>query len=59
MERLDPEMRELGERLLAAGANLQEKAELETSFKKREELLAGVYHQVLGRDVLKLKTKFF
>ena len=45
MERLDPELHELGSRL-AASTNPEEKHQLDTSFKQREELLAGVYHQV-------------
>jgi len=45
MERLDPELHELGSRL-AASTNPEEKHQLDTSFKQREELLAGVYHQI-------------
>ena len=46
MERLDPEMKLLAEQLNQAIPNSEEKMNLETRFKRREEMLAGVYHQV-------------
>ena len=48
-------MQSLSEKLNVAGTNPKEKVELETRFRSREELLAGVYHQVGScRSVLDL-----
>jgi len=46
MERLDPTMKKLVEELADSGTTNQEKARLEQEIKRREEQLAGVYHQV-------------
>ena len=46
MERLDPEMRSLSEQLVACSL-AEERAKLEARLTSREELLAGVYHQVV------------
>ena len=47
MERLDPVVKELMEEMGKSGVGATEKALLEERLKRREEQLAGVYHQVL------------
>ena len=46
MERLDPVIKELMEEMGKSGVAASEKALLEERLKRREEQLAGVYHQV-------------
>ena len=46
MERLDPKMKKLMEKLNDPSATNAEKATIEAEIKRREEQLAGVYHQV-------------
>ena len=46
MERLDPVVKELMEEMGKSGVGATEKALLEERLKRREEQLAGVYHQV-------------
>ena len=46
MERLDPVIKELMEEMGKSGVGATEKALLEERLKRREEQLAGVYHQV-------------
>ena len=46
MERLDPKMKKLMERLGDSSISNTEKATVEEEMKRREEQLAGVYHQV-------------
>ena len=46
MERLDPKMKKMMEKLQDPSLSNSEKANLEQQIKRREELLAGVYHQV-------------
>ena len=48
MERLDPVMRGLVEEMAASGVTAAQRAELDQRLKRREEQLAGVYHQVLN-----------
>lgn len=46
MERLDPKMKKLMQKLGDSSLNSTEKAAVEEEIKRREERLAGVYHQV-------------
>ena len=46
MERLDPVIKELREEMGKSGVGATDKALLEERLKRREEQLAGVYHQV-------------
>ena len=46
MERLDPKMKNLMQKLGDPSLNSGEKAAVEEEIKRREEKLAGVYHQV-------------
>ena len=47
MERLDPVMAKLLEEMNGSTVTVEERATLEQKVKRREEQLAGVYHQVL------------
>ena len=46
MERLDPEMRVLFSDLKNPDLNPEKREKTETEIKKREEILAPIYHQV-------------
>merc|ERR1712020_730191 len=46
MERLDPKMKKLVEKLSDTSISNSEKTNIEAEMKLREEQLAGVYHQV-------------
>ena len=46
MERLDPKMKKLMQKMGDSSLNSAEKAAVEEEMKRREEKLAGVYHQV-------------
>ncbi len=46
MERIDSEMKQLFAELKASDLTSEQKTKIETEIKKREEILAPIYHQV-------------
>jgi hypothetical protein len=56
MERIDSEMKQLYAELKASDLTIEQKEKIETEIKKREEILAPIYHQVNTLFFIWIKT---